>query len=89
MATLPLDHPHAVEATRERELTLVREAIAMVAEGAARRVVVGGLRFGDTLIDPATEMAASLDVRIVSLPQAGGQRSDIAVERAGVQARDG
>jgi len=81
METLPAYRPHASEATLERELTLVREAIAMVALGAASRVVLGGLRFGEALVEPARRLAAEEGVRIVPLWTADDAGADIAVER--------
>ena len=81
METLPAYRPHASEATLERELTLVREAIAMVTLGAASRVVLSGLRFGEALVDPARRLAEQEGVRIVPLWAADDAGADIAVER--------
>jgi CheY-like chemotaxis protein len=51
--------------TLEHEIDLVREAIAMVASGGSRRVVVGGLHFGEALLEPAGALAAASGVRLV------------------------
>jgi hypothetical protein len=70
-----------VERTLELEMTLVREAIAMVAGGGAPRVTVGGLRFGEALLVPARRLAAEAGVRIVPLWMPDEAGADIAVER--------
>lgn len=60
--------PDAIVAlTLERELGIVRGGIAMVASGAAPRIVVGGLRFAAQLLEPARGMAAAARVRVVPL----------------------
>jgi hypothetical protein len=66
--------------TLEYEMTLVREAIAMVASGGSRRVVVGGLRFGEALIVPARGLATEAGVRLVPLWMPDDAGADIAVE---------
>jgi hypothetical protein len=66
--------------TLEYEMTLVREAIAMVASGGSRRVTLGGLRFGEVLIPPARGLAAEAGVRLVPLWAPGDGGTDIAVE---------
>ncbi len=48
----------------ERELQLVREAIAMVAMGAAPRVVVAGIHHADLVVDPARRLAIESGVRL-------------------------
>jgi hypothetical protein len=65
----------------EHEMDLVREAIAMVAGGGSRRVVVGGLHFGESLLAPARGMAAEAGVRVVPLWIPDDAGADIAVER--------
>ena len=45
----------------------MHDAIAVVAAGGARRVVVGGLRFGEALLDPASALAAAAGVKLVPL----------------------
>jgi hypothetical protein len=69
-----------VRRTLECEMTLVREAIAMVASGGSRRVVVGGLRFGEALIVPARGLATEAGVRLVPLWMPDDAGADIAVE---------
>jgi hypothetical protein len=70
-----------VERTLEHEMNLVREAIAMVAGGTSRRVVVGGLSFGESLLVPARELAAQAGVRLVPLWMPDDAGADIAFER--------
>jgi hypothetical protein len=65
----------------EREVGLVHDAIAMVASGRSRRVVVAGLRFGDQLIEPARTMANAAGVRLVPLWTTDEAGVDIAIER--------
>lgn len=61
-------------------MNLVRDAIAMVASGGSRRVVVCGLHFGETLIAPARGLAAEAGVRLVPLWMPDDAGADIAVE---------
>lgn len=70
-----------VPATLEREMRLIREAIAMVASGRAPRVVLAGIHFGETLFDPARRLALEAGVRLVPLWRADEAGADIAVER--------
>jgi hypothetical protein len=67
--------------TLEYEMTLVREAIGMVASGASPRVVLGGIRFGEELLVPARSLAAEAGVRLVPLWMPDDAGADIAVER--------
>jgi hypothetical protein len=73
----------AVPETLERELRLVREAIALVAAGYSARVVVANLRFGEALIVPARQIADGKNVRVLPLWSMGDARIGIAVEAAG------
>lgn len=70
-----------VPATLEYEMRMIREAIAMVASGGAPRVVVAGIRFGETLLDPSRRLALEAGVRLVPLWRADEAGADIAVER--------
>jgi hypothetical protein len=65
----------------DHELTLVREAILMVARGGAFRVVVAGIRHGEALLALARDSATGAGVRLLALPRADGAGADIAVER--------
>jgi hypothetical protein len=68
-------------ANLDREMQIVREAIAMVAGGSARRVVVAGIRFGDVLLGPGGRLALEAGVRLTRLGTADGAGADLAVER--------
>jgi hypothetical protein len=67
--------------TLEREMRLVREAIAVVADGVSPRVTVAGLRLGEQLLDPGRRLAAEAGVRLVPLWHADEAGVDIAIER--------
>jgi hypothetical protein len=60
---------------------MIRDAVAMVAAGGSARIVLGGLHFGDQLLEPARRMAAGTGVRIVPLWTADEAGLGIAVER--------
>ncbi|HZC33624.1 MAG TPA: hypothetical protein VE640_10095 [Candidatus Bathyarchaeia archaeon] len=62
-------------------MQMVREAIALVASGASRRVIVAGLRLGHQLLDPGRRVAIQAGVRLVPLWDANGAGVDIAIER--------
>lgn len=64
----------------ERESRIVREAIALVASGGARRVVIAGLRFGDEVADPARAAALESGLRVRSLARTTGEGIDLAIE---------
>ena len=70
-----------VPATLEFEMGLIREASAMVAWGAAPRVILAGIRFGETLLDPGRRLALEAGVRLVPLWPADEAGADLAVER--------
>lgn len=53
----------------------------MVAGGGAPRVVVGGLQFGEALVEPARELADAAGVRVVPLWMPDDAGADIAIER--------
>lgn len=67
--------------TLEHEMNLVRDAIAMVASGRSRRVIVGGIRLGEALLAPAMGMASEAGVRLVPLWTTDEAGVDIAIER--------
>ncbi len=67
-------------AALQRETRLVREAIALVAAGGSRRVIVAGIRHGETLLDDARKMALEAGVRINPLWRADHDGADIGVE---------
>jgi hypothetical protein len=50
-----------------REMDLVDSAVAMVAEGHAARMQLGGLAFGDALLDHARRLAAERWIRVTPL----------------------
>ncbi len=65
---------------QERELTLAREAIALVAAGASPRVVVCGIRFGETILEDARRLALDAGVSVSPLRRAEGTGADLVVE---------
>jgi hypothetical protein len=73
----------AVARTLDQELGLLRQAIALVRDGGSRRVVVTGLRFGESLIEPGQALADAAGVRLVPLWMPDDAGADIAVERIG------
>ena len=74
----------AVPAALEREVGLIRDAIALVATGGAPRVVVAGLALGDQLLPSAQRMAETAGVRLV--PTWGADEEGVA-DRGGAAAR--
>jgi hypothetical protein len=64
----------------ERESRIVREAVALVASGGARRVVIAGLRFGDEVVDPARTAALEAGLSVRSLSRTTGAGIDLAIE---------
>ncbi len=70
-----------IPAALDRELQLIREAIALVAAGGARRVIVAGLRFGDAIVAPGSRLALEAGVRVTRLATADDARVDLAVEQ--------
>ncbi|HZW01510.1 MAG TPA: hypothetical protein VFF55_08070 [Candidatus Deferrimicrobium sp.] len=54
----------AAEQVLDRELELVRSAISMVASGGASRVRLGGLCFGEQLLDQAGSLGRAAGVRV-------------------------
>jgi hypothetical protein len=69
-----------VSETLERELRLIREACAMVAEGHSRRVVVSSLRFGHELLGSARAIAEQKGVRVVPLWTIEDATTGLAIE---------
>ena len=69
-----------VPAVLEREMRMIREAIAVVASGAAPRVILANLRFGEELLDRGRRLAEDAGLGLVPLWRAG-EGADLAVER--------
>ena len=65
----------------QHELELVQGAIAMVASGGSPRVSIGGLAFGEELLEPARQMAREAGVKVVPLWSADEQGAGLTVER--------
>jgi hypothetical protein len=63
------------------EARLLREAILMVADGSANRVMVAGLRLAGSLMDDAARLATEQGVRLVPQWTADEQQLDLVVER--------
>jgi hypothetical protein len=64
----------------ERELRLAQEAIAMVACGATRRIVIAGIRHGEEILERSRTIGLSLGVRVDALRQQGGEGTDLVIE---------
>jgi hypothetical protein len=64
----------------EREMRLIREAIALVDSGGSPRVVLSNIQFGEALLDAAQRLAADTRVRVIPLWRSG-EGADLAVER--------
>jgi hypothetical protein len=69
-----------VSRTLDQEMRIIREAIAMVASGGSRRVVLGSLRFSEVLLEQARSIALGQGVRIVPLWTIDDSGPGIAVE---------
>ncbi len=67
--------------TLAQELDIVRGAVEMVASGGSPRSVIGSLRFGDELIEPARRMAIGTRVRIVPIWTTDEAGAALAIER--------
>ena len=63
-----------------RELSLAREAIALVAAGGSARVVVAGIRFGEAILEDAQRLALEAGVRVKPIRRAEGFGADLLVE---------
>jgi diphthamide synthase (EF-2-diphthine--ammonia ligase) len=72
---------HAVPATLDHELRLIKEAIALVASGVAPRTIVAGLLLSEALLEPATRLARDAGVALTPLWHSDDSGVDIAIER--------
>jgi hypothetical protein len=73
----------ATAQTLDLELDLVSTAISMVASGAAPRVQLAGLRFGEQLLGEARLLARSAGVRVTPFwPGADDDGVGLSVERS-------
>ena len=76
-----VDHRRTPVAVREeRELRMVREAIAMVASGASNRVVVAGISRGEQILETARRLGLESGVRVNGLMQPEAKGTDLLVE---------
>ena len=66
---------------KQRETRLIREAIAMVAMGASRRVTLAGIRHGEELLDEARRDALLSGVRVIPLRRTEQRGTDLVVEQ--------
>ena len=71
----------------EREVALVESAIEMVAKGHASRMELGGLSFGDALLDHARRAGAERRVRVT--PRWGLGEEGLALVFEPVEAEQG
>jgi hypothetical protein len=69
------------EATIAASLLLVREAILMVASGAAARVVLAGRPVSIGVVDRARRLALEAGVRVIILPRNDAVGHDLAIEQ--------
>jgi len=78
---IPVDRTaELVPAVLEREMRMIREAIAVVSSGAALRVTLANLRFGEELLDRARVLAEDAGLSLVPMWRAG-EGADLAIER--------
>jgi hypothetical protein len=68
-----------------REMGLVDSAITMVAAGGAPRMQLGGLAFGDVLLDYARRTAAGRPVRVTPVWGVGEEGLALTFEREDVR----
>jgi hypothetical protein len=85
MAETVLDDEFELEL--DLELSLLRDAVVLVASGAARRVVVANLRHGRVIAEPARALAGDCGVELTLLETADPRRVDFAVARFVTRAR--
>jgi hypothetical protein len=69
-----------VAVREERELRMVREAIAMVASGVTPRIVLAGISRGEQILDVCKRLGLESGVRVNRLPQREGTGTDLTVE---------
>jgi hypothetical protein len=62
------------------EERLVREAILLVATGAAPRVLVAGIAYGELVLDRCRQVALEQGTRLQACPTARTDRLDVLVE---------
>lgn len=72
---------HAVPEALDRELSMIRSAIDLVASGGAPRVVLAGLHFAEPLLQSARDLALGSGVRVVPLWTASERAADLAIEK--------
>ena len=81
------DAAGAASRALEREVALIESAIEMVAEGHASRMEVGGLSFGDALLDHARRAGAERRVRVT--PRWGLGEEGLAMVFEPIEAEEG
>jgi hypothetical protein len=75
-----LDPDTSAQGALAREMSLVDSAIAMVALGKASRVQLGGLAYGDALLDYARRAARRRGVRVTPIWGLGEERLALTFE---------
>ena len=83
MDTRQVSAADAVPQAIDRELSMIRAAIDLVASGGSPRVVLSGLHFVDPLLAQARQLAGPARVRVVPLWTAAEEAVDLAIEPAG------
>ena len=59
---------------------MAREAIAMVASGAAPRIVIAGILYGEDILEPARRLGLASGVRVNPLRQPQKEAADLVIE---------
>ena len=75
--------PNLTRRQIDRELQLADDAIALVRSGSFRRVIVGGLRFGDALLPEVRRHARGTDITVTRLPGIDDGPADLLFQRTG------
>jgi len=78
--TTPDDTRTIVPALLDRDIRLIKDAIAMVAGGHAPRVTVAGSRFAEDLLEAAQAWATQAGVRITPLWRTDESGLDLTIE---------
>jgi hypothetical protein len=78
-----LDPDTSAQEALAREMHLIDSLVAMVADGHAARMHVGGLAYGDALLDYARRTAGRRGVRVIPVWGVGEEGLALTFERPG------